>query len=323
MIPNNPYEQAITEALSQLSFPDRPAELYNPIRYTLEKGGKRLRPQLVLMACELVSGQFENAIHPALGIETFHNFTLLHDDIMDNAPLRRGHETVHMKWNSNIAILSGDVMFVEACRLMSKVPVESLQKVLSVFYKAAVEVCEGQQYDMNFESRDEVHIDEYIEMIRLKTAVLLGASLQIGALCGNANDKDASLLYDFGCHLGIAFQLMDDILDVYGDPSKFGKQVGGDILANKKTYLSIRAFEKAQGDVKTSLERWFETRETSVAKVEQVTELFNTLAVKQDAEAEMEKHYAAAIEALNNLDCNSERKAIMFAFAENLMQREK
>jgi geranylgeranyl diphosphate synthase, type II len=323
MIPNNQYEQAISKAIAELSFPARPAELYDPIRYTLEKGGKRLRPQLVLMACELVSGKFDNAVMPALGIETFHNFTLLHDDIMDNAPLRRGHDTVHVKWNSNIAILSGDVMFVEACRLMTEAPIASLQKVLSVFYKAAIEVCEGQQYDMNFESRDEVQIDEYIEMIRLKTAVLLGASMQIGALCGSAQEKDAELLYDFGCHLGIAFQLMDDILDVYGDPLKFGKQVGGDILANKKTYMSIRAFEKAQGDVKTSLERWFETRQPSLAKVEQVTELFNTLGVKQDAEAEMEKHYAAAINALDKLDCPKKSKLIVYAFAENLMQREK
>jgi geranylgeranyl diphosphate synthase type II len=319
----NQYEQAINEALASLKFPANPVELYNPIRYTLENGGKRMRPQLVLMAADLISGDFQSSIQPALGIETFHNFTLLHDDIMDNAPLRRGKDTVHVKWNSNIAILSGDVMFVEACRLMSAAPNHALNKVLEVFYKAAIEVCEGQQYDMNFESRDNVHIEEYIDMIRLKTAVLLGASMQIGALCAHACDEDAALLYDFGCHLGIAFQLMDDILDVYGDPAKFGKQVGGDILANKKTYLSIRAFEKASGNIKEALEKWYSTRDLDAAKVVHVTELFDTLNIRQDAEAEMESHYTAAIAALDKLNAASERKAHVYAFAERLMQREK
>lgn len=319
----NQYEKAINEALASLKFPTNPVELYNPIRYTLENGGKRMRPQLVLMAADLISGDFQSSIQPALGIETFHNFTLLHDDIMDNAPLRRGKDTVHVKWNSNIAILSGDVMFVEACRLMSAAPNHALNKVLEVFYKAAIEVCEGQQYDMNFESRDNVPIEEYIDMIRLKTAVLLGASMQIGALCAHACDEDAALLYDFGCHLGIAFQLMDDILDVYGDPSKFGKQVGGDILANKKTYLSIRAFEKATGNIKEALEKWYSTRDLDAAKVVHVTELFDTLNIRQDAEAEMESHYTAAIAALDKLNASAERKAHVYAFAERLMQREK
>jgi len=319
----NQYEQAINEALASMNFPANPAELYDPIRYTLENGGKRMRPQLVLMAADLISGDFKSSIQPALGIETFHNFTLLHDDIMDNAPLRRGHDTVHVKWNSNIAILSGDVMFVEACRLMSAAPNHALNKVLQVFYKAAIEVCEGQQYDMNFEQLDNVHIEEYIDMIRLKTAVLLGASMQIGALCARAVDEDAALLYDFGCHLGIAFQLMDDILDVYGDPAKFGKQVGGDILANKKTYLSIQAFEKAEGNIKEALVRWYSNRDLDLAKVVHVTELFDTLKVRQDAEAEIESHYALAIAALDKLNAPSERKAHVYAFAERLMQREK
>lgn len=323
MILANQYEQAINEALASMNFPANPAELYNPIRYTLENGGKRMRPQLVLMAADLISGDFQSSIQPALGIETFHNFTLLHDDIMDNAPLRRGQDTVHVKWNSNIAILSGDVMFVEACRLMSAAPVHALKKVLQVFYKVAIEVCEGQQYDMNFELRANVRIEEYIDMIRLKTAVLLGASMQIGALCANSSDEDAALLYDFGCHLGIAFQLMDDILDVYGDPAKFGKQVGGDILANKKTYLSIQAFEKADGNLKEALDRWYNTRELDFAKVVHVTELFDTLNVRQDAEAEMESHYASAIEALDKLNAPPERKSHVYAFAERLMQREK
>lgn len=317
------YGQAIESAIGELQFPMNPFELYEPIRYTLALGGKRLRPQLVLMACDLFAGKFDQAIHPALGVEVFHNFTLLHDDIMDEAPLRRGKATVHTKWNSNIAILSGDVMFVEACRLISAAPDHCLRDVLAVFYQTAIEVCEGQQFDMNFEDRSDVSLEEYLDMIRLKTAVLLGGGLQIGALCGGADAQDAHLLYDFGCHLGVAFQLMDDVLDVYGDPEKFGKQVGGDILANKKTFLSLRAFEKASGDVMDELTQAYSTRENSLDKIKLVTRIFEELEVRSDAEAEMERHYLAALQALGELHIPQSKKEPLYTFAARLMQRER
>ena len=286
-------------------------------------GGKRLRPQLTLMSCSLFSDDNQAAVNPALGIEIFHNFTLLHDDIMDEAPLRRGKATVHTKWNSNIAILSGDVMFVEACRLMSKAPDHALRDVLDVFYKAAVEVCEGQQYDMNFELRSDVTLSEYLEMIRLKTAVLLGAALQIGALCGGASTDDAEHLYAFGCSLGVAFQLMDDILDVYGDPSKFGKQVGGYILANKKTFLSLKAFEKAKVEKATELKSWYSTREQTEKKVERVTALFDELGIRKDAEEQRDAFYQKAISELNALRADDNKKELFYDFAAKLMHRDR
>ena len=243
----------IHQSVNKLQFPVSPKGLYDPIRYMLSLGGKRMRPVLTLMACDAFNGDVERAISPALGLEVFHNFTLLHDDIMDNAPLRRSKPTVHEKWNSNIAILAGDAMFVQSCQLVMDTPSSVVKEVMEVFTKTALEVCEGQQYDMDFESMNEVSIEEYIDMIRLKTAVLLGASLKIGALIGNADSEAASHLYDFGVNLGIAFQLQDDILDVYGDASFFGKQVGGDILANKKTYLLITALNKANGEIKETI----------------------------------------------------------------------
>jgi geranylgeranyl diphosphate synthase type II len=323
MIAREVFQEKINSALEKMSFPIMPEELYEPIRYTLSMGGKRMRPQLTLMACSLYSDEIQLAVHPALGIEIFHNFTLLHDDIMDEAPLRRGKATVHTKWNSNIAILSGDVMFVEACRLMSKAPDHALRDVLDVFYKAAVEVCEGQQYDMNFELRSDVTLNEYLEMIRLKTAVLLGAALQIGALCGGALEDDAAHLYAFGCSLGVAFQLMDDILDVYGDPLKFGKQVGGDILANKKTFLSLKAFEKAKGDKVLELKSLFSTREQTDEKVARVTAIFDDLGIRKDAEAQRDAYYQKAISELNALRADESKKEIFYDFAAKLMQRER
>lgn len=323
MTENSLFSEEITKALEELVFPNEPSELYEPIRYTLNMGGKRLRPQLVLMACSLYSENIKQAVNPALGIEVFHNFTLLHDDIMDEAPLRRGKPTVHNKWNSNIAILSGDVMFVESCRLISKAPQPALQDVLDAFFKAAVEVCEGQQYDMNFEQQLNVSLHDYLEMIRLKTAVLLGAAMQIGAFCGGAGRNDANHLYSFGTSLGIAFQLMDDILDVYGDPEKFGKQVGGDILANKKTFLSLKAFEKAQGKTADELTHWYSLRDNSTEKVEKVTALFDNLGIKKDAEHEKDKFYNIAIKELEALEISEEKKKPLYDFAAKLMRRER
>ena len=239
------YQQKIEEGILNLNLPSYPTHLYEPINYILAIGGKRLRPTLVFIGCDLFNGDLNDALKPALAIEVFHNFTLMHDDIMDEAPLRRGKETVHKRWNLPIAILSGDAMFVKAQQLMMHVPDNNLRIILDTFNKTALEVCEGQQMDMDFESMKIVTIPNYIQMIRLKTAVLLGCSLKIGALIAGANELQANTIYNIGLNLGIAFQLQDDILDVYGDPNKFGKQVGGDIIANKKTFLLLKALELA------------------------------------------------------------------------------
>jgi geranylgeranyl diphosphate synthase type II len=313
----------ISEAVDKLAFPEHPAELYEPIGYILALGGKRLRPALLLMACDLFGGDVENAIEPALAIEVFHNFTLMHDDIMDNAPLRRGKTTVHEKWNTNIAILSGDAMMVESNKLMMKVPDAILRRVLSVFNETAIGVCEGQQIDMSFEQQNNVSIDEYLNMIRLKTAVLLGGSLKIGAIIGGAVLNDAQLLYDFGVNLGIAFQLQDDILDVYGDPDKFGKQVGGDIISNKKTYLLIKALEMAKGTQTNELNNWLNQQQYDAAeKVKAVTNIYNQLHIRQFAEEAMHSYAEQAFKALDSINLPEERRQYLRLFADNLLVRE-
>ncbi|RKD16205.1 isoprenyl synthetase [Pelobium manganitolerans] len=316
-------QEIIVKAVNEIDYPAQPKELYQPIAYLMSLGGKRLRPALVLMATDLFGGDVEEAISPALAIELFHNFTLMHDDIMDNAPLRRGKPTVHEKWNASVAILSGDVMFVKAYKLMIQVRPEILSGVLEVFNKTAVEVCEGQQIDMNFEVRQNVSIAEYLEMIRLKTAVLLGGALKIGALIGKANAENADLLYQFGENLGIAFQLQDDILDVYGDPEKFGKQVGGDIICNKKTYLLIKALELAKDQDAKTLELWLQqTNFDTTEKVEAVKGIYNRLNIRQIAEEAMQQHATKALQALENIDVAPENKSILLGFAEMLMARE-
>lgn len=318
------YQDYFADALGRLDFPSEPAELFEPIRYTLAMGGKRMRPVLVLLGAELMGGKLEDAQHAALAIEVFHNFTLLHDDIMDEAPLRRGMATVHTKWNSNIAILSGDVMLVEAYKLISKTPSSVLPEILTVFNSAATDVCEGQQWDMNFEGQDDVNLSDYLNMIRLKTAVLLGAALQIGALCANSEKQDAEYLYEFGCHLGIAFQLQDDILDVFGDPEIFGKQAGGDILSNKKTYLKLRALEKASTEQAIELKKWYSSKEfDSIEKVTSVTQLFENLNVREDAEMEMRRHYDIALKSLHNVQGSESHKAVLEHFAQELLVRVK
>jgi geranylgeranyl diphosphate synthase type II len=314
----------IEKAVSNLNYPASPAELYEPITYILSVGGKRMRPALLLMACDLFSGNVDAALNPALAIEVFHNFSLVHDDIMDNAPLRRGKPTVHEKWNANIGILSGDVMLVEAYKLMMQVETPILRQVLSIFNHTAVGVCEGQQMDMNFELQNEVAIDDYLTMITLKTAVLLGGALKIGALIGGAGDKDADLLCTFGEQLGTAFQLQDDILDVYGDPDKFGKQVGGDIISNKKTFLLIKALELAQGDDKEELNHWLQATEFDNAeKVKAITGLYNQLEVRKHAEKAMQTFAEKAFNALNQLSLPEERKQYLRNFADSLLIREK
>lgn len=316
-------QDLINKEIAERQYSNTPIELYEPIRYIMALGGKRMRPALLLMACDLFEGSIIKALPVALGIEVFHNFTLMHDDIMDKAPLRRGGETVHAKWNESIAILSGDVMLVEAYQLMMKVDDSILRMVLDIFSEIATGVCQGQQIDMNFESVDEVSIAEYLEMIRLKTAVLLAGSLQIGALVGKSKQEDAEALYKFGENLGLAFQLQDDILDIYGDPDKFGKQVGGDIIANKKTFLLIKALEIAEDLDSEELQYWItiENADTNL-KVNAITNLYNRLGVRQLAEHQMNIYAQKALTALNKVDVEEEKKMELRQFAEQLLIRE-
>jgi geranylgeranyl diphosphate synthase type II len=282
-----------------------------------------MRPVLVLISTELFGADVLKALDAAIGIELFHNFTLMHDDIMDKAPLRRGNPTVHVKWNESAAILSGDVMFVEAYKLMIKVEDSILRDVLDIFSDTASGVCQGQQADMNFEKRDHVGLDEYIEMIRLKTAVLLAGSMQIGALIGGAEKEQADLLYEFGENLGLAFQLQDDILDVYGDPEKFGKQVGGDILADKKTFLLIKARELAKGETALELDKWLNNSDVIPEnKVNAITTIYNSIGVRKLAEAEMENYVLKALNALDKIAVDNSRKELLRKFAEHLLIRE-
>ena len=318
---HNPVQlqEIIEKAISKIHYPQHPANLYEPIRYIMNLGGKRIRPVMVLMASELFNDDVNIALDVALAIETFHNFTLVHDDIMDNAPLRRGAQTVHEKWGSNTAILSGDVMMVESNKHLSKVKLNVLKPVLDTFNATAQGVCEGQQLDMEFEQRSDVSIDEYLEMIRLKTAVLLGGAIKLGAIVGGATEENAELLYNFGENLGVAFQLQDDILDVYGNPEKFGKQVGGDIIANKKTFLHLKALKLAQNDEAILLISENLNPET---KVERVTSLYNKYEIKQLATAEMEKHLSLAKEALMNLAVEDQKKANFRALVQQILERE-
>ena len=283
-----------------------------------------MRPALLLMACDLFGGDVKAALSPALAIEVFHNFTLVHDDIMDNAPLRRGKITVHERWNANTAILSGDVMLVEAYKLMMQVDASILRQVLEIFNHTAAGVCEGQQFDMNFERQADVCIADYLNMIRLKTAVLLGGALKIGALIGGADLTDADLLCTFGEQLGIAFQLQDDILDEYGDPDKFGKQVGGDIISNKKTYLLLKALELANPEQADQFQQWLTATEfDKIEKVNSITALYNQLGIREMAEQEIYGFATQAFEALDEIKITADRKAYIRNFADGLMVREK
>ena len=316
-------QNIINKAIAETKYTAKPAELYEPISYLMQLGGKRMRPVLVLVSTELFGGDVLKALDAAIGIELFHNFTLMHDDIMDKAPLRRGNPTVHVKWNESAAILSGDFMFVEAYKLMIRVDDSILRKVLDIFSDTASGVCQGQQADMNFEKRDQVSLEEYIEMIRLKTAVLLAGSMQIGALIGGAEKDQADLLYEFGENLGLAFQLQDDILDVYGDPEKFGKQVGGDILADKKTFLLIKARELAKGESVSELDKWLNKPDVLPGnKVNAITSIYNSLGVRKLAEAEMETYVRKALNALDKITVEPSKKVLLRGFAEQLLIRE-
>jgi geranylgeranyl diphosphate synthase type II len=317
------YISIIEAALKAINQKTAPAQLYEPISYTLSLGGKRIRPALLLLANNLFGGKDEDAIDSALAIEVFHNFTLVHDDIMDDAPLRRGKPSVYSKWNTNVAILSGDVMLMQGIQLIAKKNHPHLHEVLGLFNATAIAVCEGQQMDMDFETSSLVSIDDYLKMIELKTAVLLAASLKIGAVLANASPEDAQHIYEFGKNLGIAFQLMDDVLDLYGDPTKVGKRVGGDVIANKKTYLLLKAQELATGKTQKDLDFCLTSKVIDyTTKVERVTTIFNTLKIKELAVEEMNLFYNAAIAHLDSVDVPTAKKQVFEDFAKSLMQRE-
>ncbi|NCA84741.1 MAG: polyprenyl synthetase family protein [Clostridia bacterium] len=313
----------VNEALVKANINGPPDALYLPIRYTMEGEGKRLRPVLMLAACDLFGGKPETILNAAIAIELFHNFTLLHDDIMDNADLRRGKETVHRKWNNNTAILSGDTMFALAYRWMLKTKHPQIIEMLSTFTQTAVEVCEGQQYDMDFEKMPAVSIPEYLNMIRLKTAVLLGCSLKIGALATDATPRDVQLIYDFGVSIGIAFQLQDDMLDTFGDGKKTGKTPGGDIIANKKTYLFLKCLEIANADDRVDLLRFYNPDDPTPheQKVATVTAIMQKYRIEELVTQEMTQHYTKSTQLLNLLKAPREKVESMLAYAEWLYRR--
>ena len=311
--------RTIEEALARLEFNQPPRSLFDPITYTLSLGGKRIRPALALMACDLFGGKNEDVLQPALGLEVFHNFTLLHDDLMDEADRRRDKPTVHKLWNPNVAILSGDAMLICAYQLVAKA---NDKAILEIFSRTALEICAGQQYDMEFESRPDVTEEEYIEMIRLKTAVLLACALKVGAMIGGASTADADALYDYGIHIGLAFQLQDDLLDVYGDPKTFGKNIGGDILCNKKTFLLINALSAASEEQRQVMEDWM-ARKTYDAqeKIAAFTNLYNELSIRDLTERRIEDYYRMADEDLARLSIAPESLSVLKGTCDRLMKR--
>ena len=311
--------RTIEEALARLTFDQPPRSLFDPITYTLSLGGKRIRPALALMACDLFGGKNEDVLQPALGLEVFHNFTLLHDDLMDEADRRRDKPTVHKLWNPNVAILSGDAMLICAYQLVAKA---NDKAILELFSRTALEICAGQQYDMEFESRSDVTEEEYLEMIRLKTAVLLACALKVGAMIGGASAADADALYDYGIHIGLAFQLQDDLLDVYGDPKTFGKNIGGDILCNKKTFLLINALSVASDEQRQVMTDWM-ARKTYDAqeKIAAFTNLYNELSIRDLTERRIEDYYRMADEDLARLSIAPESLSVLKGTCDRLMKR--
>jgi len=315
----NLVEENLLSAIDRSS----PEELYSPVRYMLSLGGKRLRPVLLLMGNEMFGEDFQKALPAALAVEMFHNFTLLHDDIMDKAPTRRAQQTVHEKWNNDTAILSGDALFVQSMRELQKCDAEKRSDVFNLFLKTSLEVCEGQQLDMNFEKRNDVSIEEYISMIRLKTAVLIAASLQIGALLGDASDDEQKKIYAFGENIGIAFQLHDDLLDMYGDNKKTGKQTGGDILANKKTFLLIKAMELADDSHRGELRNILSNQHLQAEiKVKTVKNIFDHLGIKDLAIQIVNEYFSKAFSVFEKINVDEDRKKILRDYVEGMRGRE-
>ena len=316
--------QKVNDCLAALPYDRQPASLYDPVRYVLSLGGKRIRPVLMLLSYNLWREHPEDILMPAVGLETYHNYTLLHDDLMDNADMRRGHETVHRRWNANKAILSGDSMLVLAYQRVAQVPADKLMTVLDLFTVTALEIGEGQEYDMSFETRNDVTEDEYIEMIRLKTSVLLACATKMGAVLAGAPQEDAERIYKLGEQLGLAFQLQDDLLDVYGDPKVFGKAIGGDITSNKKTYMLINAFNRANAEQRAELERWVSATEFDrQEKVAAVTRLYDEIGIRQLCEEKINYYFGQARQTLHELNVPEERKHELSLYMDELLHRNK
>lgn len=316
------YQTEFIKYLEEYAVVKEPKGLYDPIQYILNLGGKRLRPVLTLMTAEIFGIDFKKSLDAALSIEVFHNFSLVHDDIMDDAPLRRGQVTVHEKWNINTGILSGDAMLIMAYQLFENYGAVTFQALAQLFSKTALEVCEGQQYDVDFETRNDVTIPEYLKMIEYKTAVLVGAAMKMGAIVANASAEDQNSIYDFGKHLGIAFQLQDDYLDAFGDPKTFGKQVGGDIIENKKTYLYIKAVEFASKEDAEVLQKLFsENLENNTKKIEIAKSLFVSTGSAEKTKQEIENYTNKAFSVLETLNISNDKKELLKTFGNNLMSR--
>lgn len=316
--------ELVNEGINSLPYDRKPQSLYEPIIYTMSQGGKRIRPVLTLLSYYMFRDDIRQALPCAMGLEMYHNYTLLHDDLMDNADMRRGNMTVHKKWDANTAILSGDSMLVLSYQLMSQCPQEMLQQVIDTFTITALEIGEGQQYDMDFEKRTDVTEEEYIEMIRLKTSVLLACAAKIGAILAGASSEEQNHAYRFGEQLGLAFQLQDDFLDVYGDEKVFGKKIGGDITSNKKTYMLIKALERAEGIDKQQLEYWIEAQEFDRSeKVNAVTEIYTRLGIDTLAKERIDKYFTSALNHLDAIIAPAERKAELLSFVQQMMRRER
>jgi len=317
----NDLKAILDKSLHQAEFPAEPNQLYDPLRYILGIGGKRIRPLLALMSCDLFNEDPKKALGAAMAVEYFHNFSLIHDDIMDQADVRRGQETVHKKWNVNVGILSGDALLVKAYQQLDDYPAELFKPLTQLFSMTAIEVCEGQQYDVDFEDLNEVSKEDYIEMIRLKTAVLLGASLKMGALVAMASEKDAELIYKFGIDLGIAFQLQDDYLDSFGDAEHFGKRIGGDIINNKKTILFIEALKQSNSEQKDQLMKLYRLRDDSRQKIDEVKSIFEDSGAKTETLSLIEYYTSRAFDTLDQISVKSQNKQELKSLASYLMNR--
>ena len=320
----NEILQKVNEFLATLPYDRQPASLYDPVKYVLSLGGKRIRPVLMLLSYNLWREHPEDILMPAIGLETYHNYTLLHDDLMDNADMRRGHETVHRRWDANKAILSGDSMLVLAYQRVSQVPADKLRAVLDLFTVTALEIGEGQEYDMSFETRNDVTEDEYIEMIRLKTSVLLACATKMGAILADAPEEDQERIYRLGEQLGLAFQLQDDLLDVYGDPAVFGKAIGGDITSNKKTYMLINAINRANDKQQAELKRWINAKTFNRdVKVAEVTRLYDEIGIRQLCEEKINYYFAEAGKYLETLNVPESRKQALRTYMDEMLHRNK
>ena len=323
-IPASDLLEKVNQFIAALPYDRKPETIYAPIKYVLSLGGKRIRPVLMLLAYNLFKDDPESILMPACALETYHNYTLLHDDLMDNADVRRGRPTVHRKWDANTAILSGDSMLVVAYQRIAQVEPSKLQPVLSLFTETALEIGEGQQYDMDFEQRNDVTEEEYIEMIRLKTSVLLACAVKIGAILGGASDEDAERLYKFGEQMGLAFQLQDDLLDVYGDPKVFGNAIGGDTTSNKKPYMLINALQRADESQRAELEHWINAKEFDRnEKVQAVTRLYNEMGIRELCERKINYYFEESRKCLDQVGVSGELKAELRAYTLDMMKRQK